>query len=85
MPLGEYMQSVLKSNKSILRRKKNKFDKSSLSKKSALDFSHIPKATPKQLSNIKRKIKNEARKKAIYRLLLFVSVLILIIVFVLVK
>lgn len=76
MPLGEYMQSVLKSNKSILKGKKNKFDQSFSAEKGTLDFSHLPKATPKQLNEIRSKIKIESKKRMILRLLLLVLTLI---------
>ena len=84
MPLGEYMQSVLKSNKSIRLNKTSLFKgKHFLEGKGELDFSDLPKASPNQLKEIKAKIKYDREKRQIKRFILFGFILciVLIIIF----
>lgn len=85
MPLGEYMQSVLKSNKSILRHKKKKFDNQTFVSKGTLDFSHLPKSNADALGNIKKNIIKESFKKTRLRFVVCICIMIVLVVFILIK
>ena len=60
MPLGESMRSTLKSNKNIMLDKSKRFRKTlgGYDKKRKMEFDY-PKATPKQLRDIREKLKKE--------------------------
>lgn len=60
MPLGESMRSTLKSNKSIMLDKSKRFRKTlgGYDKNRKIEF-NLPKATPEQLKEIRRKLKKE--------------------------
>ena len=80
MPLGEYMQSVLKSNKSIRRAKKNRFkDNDTSITKGVLDFSHLPKATPHEIDNLKKMLKKEQKTRLTKQVVLFLVIVLIII------
>ena len=60
MPLGESMRSTLKSNKSIMLDKSKRFRKTlgGYDKSRKTEY-NLPKATPKQLREIRQKLKKE--------------------------
>lgn len=83
MPLGEFMQSVLKSNKSIRLNKASRFKtEDSLIGKGELDFSDLPKANSNQLKEIKEKIKLDLKTKQIKRFILFGFIVCVVVIIV---
>lgn len=60
MPLGESMVSVLKSNKNIMLDKSKRFRKTlgGYGKNGKVEY-NLPKATPEQLLEIRKRLKTE--------------------------
>lgn len=82
MPLGESMRSVLKSNKSIMLDKSKRFKKTlgGYDKNRKMEFD-LPKATPKQLREIRQRIKKD--NQILWVKILGVSVIIISLVWML--
>lgn len=62
MPLGESMISILRSNKNIMLDKSKRFRKTlgGYNKNGKTEY-NLPKATPEQLQEIRKKLKRENR------------------------
>ena len=79
MPFAESMMSTLKSNKSIMLDKSRRFRKTV----GGFDWSksqqfNLPKATPKQIKEIRLKIQSENRKTRLKLILAFGIILIVL-------
>lgn len=59
MPLGESMITVLKNNKLLAGRRKNKFEKEEIPFSKNSKIKNFPKATPELLKKIKSKLQRE--------------------------
>ncbi|SFZ93715.1 hypothetical protein SAMN05428642_103292 [Flaviramulus basaltis] len=82
MPFGESFISTLKSNKSIMLDKSRRFRKTS----GGFDWSksklhNLPKASPKQLLEIKKRIRKENKQARLKQLIVFAVFIISLIVF----
>lgn len=62
MPLGESMISILRSNKNIMLEKSKRFRKTlgGYGKNDKMEY-NLPKATPEQLQEIRKRLKRENR------------------------